>query len=339
MLLKTLLIPFFFFFFFFFFNLSPTLLLAASPYPHDKTLTGRFERSPLLSSSKRYEGSSDLVHVRYHMGPVLSAPIRLHLIWYGRWLPAQQAPIRDFLLSLSDAAAPSPSAAEWWRTVALYPDQTGANASLSVAVAAEAHLDPAASRGRSLSRLAGVQGVIADALASGALPAAADPRGGAYLVLTRAVCGFHYFTFPALVGRTVPYAWVGHSGEQCPEVCAYPFAIPSYMKGAVGPMRAPNGDAGVDGMVSVVAHELAEMATNPLVNAWYAGDEPAAPAEIADLCEGVYGTGGGGGYTGAVSTDARGGSFNLNGRNGRRFLVQWVWSPQLNACVGPNARD
>lgn len=170
MLLKTLLIPFFFFFFF---NLSPTLLLAASPYPHDKTLTGRFERSPLLSSSKRYEGSSDLVHVRYHMGPVLSAPIRLHLIWYGRWLPAQQAPIRDFLLSLSDAdgknssspppAVASPSVADWWRSTAcLYTDQTGANVTSGFALAQE-YRDAAYSHGTSLSRLS-VQSVIRSAV-------------------------------------------------------------------------------------------------------------------------------------------------------------------------------
>ncbi|URE35040.1 hypothetical protein MUK42_02834 [Musa troglodytarum] len=78
----------------------------------------------LLSSSKRYEGSSDLVHLRYHMGPVLSSPINLYLIWYGPWPAALQAPLRDFLLSLSDPAPPPPSAAQWWSTVALYrPDR------------------------------------------------------------------------------------------------------------------------------------------------------------------------------------------------------------------------
>ncbi|URE34085.1 Phosphate-induced protein 1 conserved region, partial [Musa troglodytarum] len=239
---------------------------------------------------------------------------------------------------------PPPSAAQWWSTVALYSDQTGANVSRRVSVAAEAHLR-GLPRGASLTRL-GVQLVIADALASGSLPV--DHGRGAYLVLTapgvavqdfcRAACGFHYFTFPSLVGHTLPYAWVGHSGVQCPDVCAYPFAVPTYMTG-VGAMRPPNGDVGVDGMVSVLAHELAELSTNPLVNAWYAGEDPTAPTEIADLCEGVYGTGGGGGYTGQVSKDELGRSYNLNGRNGRKFLVQWVWSPIVKACRGPNAMD
>ncbi|CAN6324694.1 unnamed protein product [Urochloa humidicola] len=148
-------------------------------------------------------------------------------------------------------------------------------------------------------------------------------------------------TFPSLAGHTLPYAWVGHSGGSCADVCAYPFALPEYMSrgGGVAALRPPNGDAGVDGMVSVIAHELAELATNPLVNAWYAGEDPTAPTEIADLCEGVYGTGGGGGYAGKVEVDAQGRSWNVNGSNGRKFLVQWLWSQEAKACVGPNASD
>nr|CAD1819089.1 unnamed protein product [Ananas comosus var. bracteatus] len=184
-----------------------------------------------------------------------------------------------------------------------------------------------------------------------------DPYNGLYLVLTspdvrvedfcREVCGFHYFTFSAIVGVTVPFAWVGHSGVQCPGMCAFPFALPEYIGGgerngtAAGnnlrALGAPNGDVGVDGMISVIGHELAEMASNPLINAWYAGDDPAAPTEIADLCVGVYGTGGGGGYVGSVYKGEQGEGYNLNGVNGRRFLVQWLWNPVRKSCFGPNA--
>ncbi|CAN6457852.1 unnamed protein product [Victoria cruziana] len=66
--------------------------------------------------------------------------------------------------------------------------------------------------------------------------------------------GFHYFTFPSIVGTTLPYAWVGNSVVQCPGVCAYPFAVPSYIP-SLKPLSPPNGDAGVDGMTSVIAHE------------------------------------------------------------------------------------
>ncbi|KAL3356660.1 hypothetical protein AABB24_017362 [Solanum stoloniferum] len=302
-----------------------------------------------LSSNKKFEGSSDLVNLRYHMGPVLSSPINIYLIWYGKWAPSQQLLIKDFLLSVSTfnhRAAPSPSVAEWWSTVSLYTDQTGANISRSVLIAGE-YSDRKYSQGTHLNRLS-IQDVIAEAVKS--KPFTVDHKKGIYLVLTsvdvtmqdfcRAVCGFHYFTFASKVGYTLPYAWVGNSGKQCPEVCAYPFAVPGYMGGnGPGALKSPNGDIGVDGMISVIGHELAELSSNPLVNAWYAGEDPVAPTEIGDLCEGLYGTGGGGGYMGQVMKDRDGRTYNLNGRRGRKFLVQWIWSPILKACAGPNAMD
>uniref|UniRef100_A0A251TI80 Putative phosphate-induced protein 1 n=1 Tax=Helianthus annuus TaxID=4232 RepID=A0A251TI80_HELAN len=52
-------------------------------------------------------------------------------------------------------------------------------------------------------------------------PLPAQSKGGLYLVLTSddiqvqdfcvTACGFHYFTFPSIVGYTLPYAWVGNS--------------------------------------------------------------------------------------------------------------------------------
>ncbi|KAL6211103.1 hypothetical protein ACLB2K_016331 [Fragaria x ananassa] len=319
---------------------------------HTKPTTLFNPKLPLrtLSSSKKFEGSSDLVHLRYHMGPVLSShPINIYLIWYGRWSLPQKLLIKDFLLSISTSdlrAAPTPSVAEWWRTVSLYTDQTGANVSRSVVVAGE-HADVKYSQGKALTRLS-VQQVIGNAVRSAPFPA--DHKHGIYLILTsddvtmqdfcRAVCGFHYFTFPSMVGYTLPYAWIGNSAKQCPEVCAYPFALPAYMGGGgPGALSPPNKDIGVDGMISVIGHELAELSSNPLVNAWYAGEDPTAPTEIGDLCEGLYGTGGGGGYIGQVMKDREGRTFNVNGRKGRKFLLQWIWSPELKACAGPNALD
>lgn len=312
----------------------------------------KLPRAP-LSSSKKFEGSSDLVHLRYHMGPVLSNDIKIYLIWYGKWAAPQQQLIKDFLLSISGdgrshPASPSPSVSEWWTTVALYADQTGANVSRSVTIGGE-YADSGYSHGYHLTRLS-VQDVIGSAVKAARFPV--EHKHGVYLVLTaedvtmqdfcRAVCGFHYFTFPSVVGYTLPYAWVGNSGKQCPEVCAYPFAVPGYMGGGTSAPMAlspPNKDVGVDGMVSVIGHELAELSTNPLINAWYAGEDPTAPTEIGDLCEGLYGTGAGGGFIGEVTKDREGRTFNLNGVGGRRFLVQWLWSPVLRACAGPNATD
>ncbi|GFP97950.1 protein exordium-like 3 [Phtheirospermum japonicum] len=247
------------------------------------------------------------------MGPVVTPNIAVYPIWYGR-------------------------------TVRLYTDQTGANVTGNVTLGGDMN-DANYSHGKSLTRLS-VQYVIKAAVS--AAPRLVDARGGVYLLLTsddvyvqdfcREVCGFHYFTYPSIVGYTLPYAWVGNSGVMCPGTCAYPFAVPGYMTG-VKPVKAPNGDVGVDGMITVIAHELAEVATNPLGNAWFAGKDASFPTEIADLCEGIYGTGGGGSYTGQMSTGKDGATYNLNGTGKRRFLVQWVWSKLLNYCTGPNALD
>ncbi|KAK3447319.1 hypothetical protein EUGRSUZ_A02877, partial [Eucalyptus grandis] len=170
---------------------------------------------------------------------------------------------------------------------------------------------------------------------------------GVYLLLTSPdvsvqdfcnnVWGGQTITFPSIVGYTLPYAWVGNSAKLCPGQCAYPFAVPDYIPG-LKPLKAPNGDAGVDGMVSVIAHEIAELASNPLANAWYAGQDPSFPVEIADLCEGIYGTGGGGSYTGQMLEDGDGTTYNMKGIR-RKFLVQWVWNHVVSYCTGPNALD
>lgn len=309
-----------------------------------------------FNQGKNYEGSSDLVNLEYHMGPVLASPINLYVIWYGRWKTAHQATIRDFLLSLSPSSSSSSSSvADWWQTITLYTDQTGSNITGRITLSGEFY-DSTYSHGGSLTRLS-MQSIIKNSIVSHPRSLPLDSRAGLYLILTspdvrvqdfcRAVCGFHYFTFPSIVGATVPYAWVGHSSIQCPGMCAYPFAWPTYSGGppsglggvAHNIMDPPNGDAGTDGMVSVIAHELAEVSSNPLVNAWYAGDDPTSPTEIADLCVGVYGSGAGGGYVGQVYKDHWGNGYNVNGIKGRRFLVQWVWDPVTRRCFGPNAMD
>nr|GMC66468.1 protein EXORDIUM-like 3 [Ipomoea batatas] len=43
--------------------------------------------------------------------------------------------------------------------------------------------------------------------------------------------------------------------------------------------------------------EIAELSTSPLVNAWYALEDPSFPIEITNLCEGIYYTCDGGCYT------------------------------------------
>lgn len=311
------------------------------PWPHLKPNTTNLEFGP----SKKYEGSSEFVKLKYHMGPVLTADITVHIIWYGTWLRTEKKIILDFINSISSTTSQSPSVSGWWKTVQQYTDQTGSNISRTVQVGEQKN-DRLMSYGKTLTRLS-VQSVIKSAISAKTNPLPITSKSVIYLLLTsqdvyvqdfcQNVCGFHYFTYPSIVGYTLPYAWIGNSRKQCPGTCAYPFAVPDYIPG-LKPVKSPNGDVAIDGMISVIAHELAEIASDPFVNAWYAGQDPVFPVEIADLCEGIYGTGGGGSYTGQMMNDGDGATYNMHGIK-RRFLVQWVWNHVLNYCTGPNALD
>ncbi|MBA0806461.1 hypothetical protein Gohar_005912, partial [Gossypium harknessii] len=193
----------------------------------------------MFGGSKKFEGSSEFIHMRYHMGPVLTANITIHPIWYGRWQKSQKKIIREFINSISAVDSKHPSVAGWWKTVQLYTDQTGSNISRTVLLGEEKN-DRFYSHGKSLTRLS-IQSVIKSAVTSRTKPLPINPKSGLYLLLTSddvyvedfcgQVCGFHYFTFPSIVGYTLPYAWVGNSAKLCPGVCAYPFAVPQYMPG------------------------------------------------------------------------------------------------------------
>ena len=82
-------------------------------------------------------------------------------------------------------------------------------------------------------------------------------------------CGWH--TYGTLAGTNIKYAFVGNA-NRCLNRCA-------------AQTTSPNGNAGVDGMVSVIAHELEEANTDPNLNAWY----DANGAEDADKCAWTFG--------------------------------------------------
>ena len=48
----------------------------------------------------------------------------------------------------------------------------------------------------------------------------------------------------------------------------------------VGSSPSITGDTGIDGMISTIAHEIAEAATDPYDNGWYTSDGQ----ENADVC-------------------------------------------------------
>ena len=205
--------------------------------------------------------------ITYHGGPLMATP-NVYLIWYGNWnqnngsdTPAGQTIVTDFLHGLSGSP--------YYQTNASYGTATG------TFVVKGSYADNY-SQGRSLSDRR-VGNVVANAINSGKLPSDAN---GVYFVLTSSdvsensgfcsqYCGWH--TYGTLAGTNIKFAFVGNA-NRCLNACAAQ---------TVG----PNGNAGVDGMVSVIAHELEETNTDPLLNAWY----DANGAEDADKCAWTFG--------------------------------------------------
>ncbi|CAI5993152.1 unnamed protein product [Closterium sp. NIES-64] len=265
---------------------------------------------------------------------VMHEPIAVYLVWYGVFTEAQKQIMRTFIESLNTGNSNDTSLTvpKWWNINRLYYDAQGNNISGSVTLKGEID-DTLYSKGTTLYN-SGVADLISSAVNDGKLP---NDSNGVYFVLgdskvaqeddssysqsgfCSSYCGWHAYTHDNL---ELVISFVGNAVTRCPEGC-----IPPYLNqpGAV----APNGDAGMDGMVSVVAHELAEATSSPFLATWF-NDQG---EENADICAGDYGD---------VTRDATTGAyFNLEGVRGSKFIVQANLDPVTGRCVvqsdGPEA--
>jgi hypothetical protein len=207
--------------------------------------------------------------ITFHGGPVMNSP-KVYVIWYGNWnqnngsdTPAGQAIITDFLFGLSGSP--------YYVTNASY---AGVSGTFSVGTS----YTDSYSQGSNLTDRRNAS-VVSNAINGGNLP---KDSNGIYFVLTSSdvaetsgfcsrYCGWH--TYGTLSGTNIKYSFVGNS-FRCLNSCAIQ-------------TNGPNGNAGVDGMVSVIAHELEETNTDPSLNAWY----DSSGAEDADKCAWTFGQG------------------------------------------------
>ncbi|GAB2224258.1 hypothetical protein Droror1_Dr00005010 [Drosera rotundifolia] len=290
-----------------------TTIAAARPPPRSLSLV---QSPPLI--------------LKYHNGPLLKGNLTVNLIWYGTFTPIQRSIIADFIESLSPLkpqSSPSsqPTVATWWQTTALY------KGGLSKVSLGRQFIDAGYSLGKVLT-----ESQIFEL--SSSLP----HRGAVNVVLTAqdvvpdgfcvSSCGAHASGLAGKHGKVrFAYAWVGNSALQCPGQCAWPFYQPEF--GPQGPpLVAPNGDVGVDGMIINMATVLAGAVTNPFDNGYFQGPAT-APLEAVSACTGMFGPGSFPGYPGQLLLDSgSGASYNVNGLNGRKFLVPSIWDPKTSAC-------
>lgn len=240
--------------------------------------------------------------ISYHGGKVITTPT-IYLIWYGNWnqsngsdTAAGQQIVRDFAASVGGSP--------YFDINTSYSNQSY-NAVISGGVSfADANqfneFTDLYSRGKRL-RDADVQQIVTNAISK--KWQTVDPSG-VYFVLTSSdvneqsgfctrYCGWHTAATPS-VGH-IRYSFVGNA-NRCLNACAIQ-------------TTSPNSNAGVDGMISVIAHELEEATTDPDLNAWY----DSSGAENADKCAWTFGRN--------VQYTASGAGWNLQ-LGARQYLIQ-----------------
>jgi len=237
--------------------------------------------------------------ITYHGGPVVLGTTNVYFIWYGNWGSNSANTILTNFVS-HEGGSP------YYNINTTY--YNGSNQHVSNSIAFQRAVNDNYSQGTAFGD-AGVQAVVANQINSGALP---SDTNAVYFVLTTAdvnetsgfctqYCGWH--THGTIGGKDIKYAFVGNA-DRCLSACAQQ-------------STSPNNNAGADGMVSVVAHELEEATSDPDLNAWYDN----RGEENADKCAWTFGT---------TQTAANGSQYNMV-INGLEYLIQRNW---VNASGG-----
>ena len=230
--------------------------------------------------------------ISFHGGPVMIGTTNIHYIWYGNWSGNSATTI---LTDLARSVGGSP----YFNINRTY--YNGSSTHISGAVGYAGSSNDSYSQGTSLDD-AQIQTVVASTT-----PTDLD---GVYFVLTSAdvtassgfctkYCGWH--THAMIGGLDIKYAFVGNP-DRCPSSCEMQ---------TVG----PNGNAGADGMASIIAHELEEVVTDPDLNAWY----DRQGYENADKCAWTFGN---------EYTTANGAKANMK-LSSRDFLIQRNWNASV----------
>lgn len=209
--------------------------------------------------------------IAYHGGPVMTQGANVYYIWYGNWSSNSAVGIlTDFMNSVGGSS---------WLNIetTYYQTSSGVKTPIKNLVTLKKSIFDNYSKGKVLTDSA-VSAIVKNAITSGKLPL--DPNG-VYFVLTSSdvsetsgfctqYCGWHDYMF--VNAKKIPYSFIGNAAR-CLNACA-------------PQTTSPNGNAGADAMASVIAHELAEIMSDPYLNAWY----DAYGEENADKCSWTFGS-------------------------------------------------
>jgi hypothetical protein len=242
--------------------------------------------------------------IQYHGGPVMTNTKNVYLIWYENWTG-----------NSAQTILPTPvtnlNGSKYFNINTTYTNGGGTKVSNAVALGLQA--SNSYSQGTSLTDT-DIVTIVNDAIVpKGVLPLDLD---GVYFVLTSAdvnetsgfctsYCGWHNYT--TVSGTVVKYAFVGNP-DRCPSACE-------------AQTISPNGNAGADGMASILSHELEETATDPRLSAWW---QTSTGEENADKCAWTFGS---------ETTLPSGAKYNMT-MGGVHYLIQQNWVDAVNSKTG-----
>lgn len=221
--------------------------------------------------------------IQYTMGnPVLTGDVNVYYLYYGNWTTSQKATIEHFMNNIGESG--------WYGVNRKYyyqADESSPRVPVSGAVTLKKTVVDLYSRGKKLSGN-DLPELIQENIDSGEFP---EDTSAVYFVLTAGdvyesirpefgkasfcsdYCGYHV-SWVLNSGNRIFYSQVGN-----PTRCLYGCAP------TMNSRISPNGDVGVDGMMSAIAHELVEAVSDPIsdddsLRAW----QDAVGYENGDKC-------------------------------------------------------
>ena len=250
-------------------------------------------------ASGTYRGTGDTT---FHGGKVMTAATtNVYVIWYGNWATTNAT--NALKRNIINGSLAGIGGSAYYNINTTYTDGSGNAVKNSVTYnQATGQYTPGGTYKKTLADR-DIASIVKSAITGNKLPLDAN---GVYFVFTSSdislssgfltrYCGWH--TYQNVNGTSIKYSFVGDASKK--------------LSACTAQTTSPNGDAGADGMVSVIAHELEEAVTDPELNAWY----DSTGYENADKCAWYFGT---------TSTATNGSKYNVEW-NGMRFLVQQNW--------------
>ncbi|CAF3926990.1 unnamed protein product, partial [Rotaria sp. Silwood1] len=244
--------------------------------------------------------------------PVLTGTIKVYTFFYGTWTEEQKNIVLTFIVNIANTP--------WFNILRTYYQEIdGVQTYVTGPLEATTTYNLGTSYGTTLSKNS-IPNTLTTLIQAGSIPN--DPNG-IYLWLNSAeidetnvfdqslikdYCGYHYYF--SIEGTNYIYAVTGDLARSTDNGCS---------KIDANPNGTPNGDRGIDAMMSTVAHELAEAITDPYVNSWRDENN----YENADKCSHRYEP--------TVKLQ-HGIKYNVQAGD-RRYLIQQNWDANTQQCT------